>query len=413
MKGAIRKYWPPAFGKPAKERLIADLGRLALYCQPADPNPKSATDVDEAMKQFTWWPQRELLEQIEDGVLTIALTQRKYPARRIWKNFELVNKRNRKLHLLDHVNDLVSRARERFTELGWSKLEELSWEQGEDGKKLFHDISRVRENLTAAKTIDWAQHKGILSKLSDEEHFAHSSGNDIALACYARVLEFIVEEPKWEKLRKQSDALVFWLLKIGHPGAEGPDGLKVFNLWVSFKWFWEKEERIRRVREAKLAKFHQSKRVIEKSREDIEDDRLMELVRVKGDAYALAQLRERYIGWVKTKVKEILGSNLAVDDIAQNVFIQVWKAAPYYVHTAKFTTWLTEIAKNLALNERNRAIKEKQRIKFAHIGEDENTGASYWGDSDRADRLKEYALRALNQLSPQQRRIIKARFGIG
>src|SRR5262249_27669916 len=100
MKGAIRKYWPPAFGKPAKERLIADLGRLALYCQPADPKAKSATDVDEAMKQFTWWPQRELLEQIEDGVLTIALTQRKYPARRIWKNFELVNKRNRKLHLL-------------------------------------------------------------------------------------------------------------------------------------------------------------------------------------------------------------------------------------------------------------------------------------------------------------------------
>src|SRR5262249_6885616 len=219
---------------------------------------------------------------------------RKYPARRIWKNFELVNKRNRKLHLLDHVNDLVSRARERFTELGWSKLEELSWEQGEDGKKLFHDINRVRENLSAAKTIDWAQHKGILSKLSDEGLFAHPSGNDIALACYARVLEFIVEEPKWEKLRKQSEALVFWLLKIAHPGAEGRDGLEVFNLMASLKWFWEKKARIRREREAKLAKFHQSKIVIKKSREDIEDDRLMELVRIKGDTNALAQLWKRH-----------------------------------------------------------------------------------------------------------------------
>jgi hypothetical protein len=161
------------------------------------------------------------------------VTQRKYPERRIWKNFELVNKRNRKLHLLDHVNDLVSRARERFTELGWSKLEELSWEQGDNRKKLFRDICRVRENLSAAKTIDWAQHKGILSKLSDEGHFAHASDNDIALACYTRVLELIVEEPKWEKLREQSQALVFWLLKIGHPGSEGRDGLRVFNRMAS------------------------------------------------------------------------------------------------------------------------------------------------------------------------------------
>jgi RNA polymerase sigma-70 factor (ECF subfamily) len=321
-----------------------------------------------------------------------------------------VNKRNRKLHLVDHVNDLVSRARERFAELGWSKLEELSWKEDEGARKLLRDIRRVRQNLSAAKTIDWAQHKGILSKLSDEEHFAHSSGNDIALACYARVLELIVEEPKWEKLREQSQALVFWLLKIGHPGTEGRDGLRVFNRMASLRALFAELEETGRKRETKLAKFEQLKIVIKKSREDIEDDRLMELVRIKGDTYALAQLRQRYLGWVKKKAKEILGSDSAVDDIAQKVFIQVWKAAPHYVHTAKFTTWLTEIAKNLALNERKRAIKEKQR-KFAYVGEHENK-AIYGGDSDRTKSAKEDALRALSQLSPQQRRIIEVRFGL-
>jgi len=62
MKGAIRKYWRAAFGKRAKERLIADLGRLTFYCQPADPKAKGATDLHEAMKQFTYWPDAHLLQ---------------------------------------------------------------------------------------------------------------------------------------------------------------------------------------------------------------------------------------------------------------------------------------------------------------------------------------------------------------
>src|SRR5262249_39229574 len=91
----------------AEERLKDDLKRLALHCQPPDPRAKNATDLNEAMKQFTWWPNADLLERIEYGVLTIALTQRKYPERQLWKNFVLVNKRKKKLHLVERINELV------------------------------------------------------------------------------------------------------------------------------------------------------------------------------------------------------------------------------------------------------------------------------------------------------------------
>ena len=42
----------------------------------------------------------------------------------------------------------------------------------------------------------------------------------------------------------------------------------------------------------------------------------------------------------------MLGSNSDVEDIAQQVFIRVWKSARRYVPRAKFTTWLYTLAHN-------------------------------------------------------------------
>ena len=51
----------------------------------------------------------------------------------------------------------------------------------------------------------------------------------------------------------------------------------------------------------------------------------------------------------------MLGSNSDVEDIAQQVFIRVWKSASRYVARAKFTTWLLKITRNLVFNELRRA----------------------------------------------------------
>jgi RNA polymerase sigma-70 factor (ECF subfamily) len=90
-----------------------------------------------------------------------------------------------------------------------------------------------------------------------------------------------------------------------------------------------------------------------RSEDDAEDVRLMRLVSV-GDTAAFEQLVERHQALVAGTVARMLGSNSDVEDIAQQVFIRVWKSARRYVPRAKFTTWLLKITRNLVFNEMRR-----------------------------------------------------------
>ena len=91
-----------------------------------------------------------------------------------------------------------------------------------------------------------------------------------------------------------------------------------------------------------------------RSGDDAEDVRLMRLI-AGGDTTAFEQLIERHQTLVAGTVARMLGSNSDVEDIAQQVFIRVWKSAGRYVARAKFTTWLLKIARNLVFNEMRRA----------------------------------------------------------
>jgi RNA polymerase sigma factor, sigma-70 family len=91
-----------------------------------------------------------------------------------------------------------------------------------------------------------------------------------------------------------------------------------------------------------------------RSDEDAEDVRLMRLVS-DGDTSAFETLVERHQSLVAGTVARMLGSNSDVEDIAQQVFIRVWKSARRYVPRAKFTTWLLKITRNLVFNELRRS----------------------------------------------------------
>ncbi len=91
-----------------------------------------------------------------------------------------------------------------------------------------------------------------------------------------------------------------------------------------------------------------------RSDEDTEDVRLMQLVS-RGDTRAFEELIERHQSLVAGTVARMLGSNSDVEDIAQQVFIRVWKSARRYVPRAKFTTWLLKITRNLVFNELRRS----------------------------------------------------------
>ena len=87
--------------------------------------------------------------------------------------------------------------------------------------------------------------------------------------------------------------------------------------------------------------------------EDAEDIRLMQQVGA-GDTDAFEQLVERHQALVGGTVARMLASNSDVEDIAQQVFVRVWKSASRYVPQAKFTTWLLKITRNLVFNELRR-----------------------------------------------------------
>jgi RNA polymerase sigma-70 factor (ECF subfamily) len=79
------------------------------------------------------------------------------------------------------------------------------------------------------------------------------------------------------------------------------------------------------------------------------------MLRVKqGDMGAFEQLVDKYKQPVINVVYRMLRDVTEAEDIAQNVFVQVYKSAGRYEVSSKFSTWLFTIARNLCLNELRR-----------------------------------------------------------
>lgn len=74
----------------------------------------------------------------------------------------------------------------------------------------------------------------------------------------------------------------------------------------------------------------------------------------RGDTRAFTVLVERYRQPVMNFVLATLRDETEAEDLAQNVFVQVFKAAPRHQPTAKVSTWIFTIARNLCLNELRR-----------------------------------------------------------
>ncbi|WP_395742775.1 RNA polymerase sigma factor [Prosthecobacter sp.] len=92
---------------------------------------------------------------------------------------------------------------------------------------------------------------------------------------------------------------------------------------------------------------------------DQESIRLM--LRVKeGDVKAFERLVELHQSAVIGTCARMLNNVDDAHDIAQQVFIRVWRSAPRYEVTAKFTTWLFTITRNLVFNETRRRSRRKE-----------------------------------------------------
>ena len=89
-----------------------------------------------------------------------------------------------------------------------------------------------------------------------------------------------------------------------------------------------------------------------------DDIALMMLVR-DGDEAAFEQLVVRHQFRVVGTVGKMLGGEADAEDIAQQVFVRVWQSRARYNPSAKFTTWLLTITRNLVFNEMRRRRRSR------------------------------------------------------
>jgi RNA polymerase sigma-70 factor (ECF subfamily) len=90
------------------------------------------------------------------------------------------------------------------------------------------------------------------------------------------------------------------------------------------------------------------------------DSDVVLMLRVRnGDHAAFEALIEKYRKPLVNVIARYLGEDRDAEDLAQDVFVRVYRAAPRYEPSAKFSTWLYTIARRLCANySRGRALRK-------------------------------------------------------
>ena len=109
------------------------------------------------------------------------------------------------------------------------------------------------------------------------------------------------------------------------------------------------------------------------------------MLRVKqGDAAAFAELVDKYKQPVMNVAYRMLHDATEAEDLAQAVFVQVFKSAHRYQVSSKFLTWLFTIARNLCLNEIRRRSRHRAESMDASHPEQEDQPLHQFEDKQTA-----------------------------
>lgn len=131
--------------------------------------------------------------------------------------------------------------------------------------------------------------------------------------------------------------------------------------------------------------------------------------RVKeGDAVAFERLVLMHQQAVIGTAARMLGDVDAAHDIAQQVFVRIWKSASRYEATAKFTTWLFTILRNLVFNEhrrRGRHLEQSLEANQAEYGSEIPGDPSGTPDAEALQAELERAVDAAIQALPENQRM--------
>jgi RNA polymerase sigma-70 factor (ECF subfamily) len=137
------------------------------------------------------------------------------------------------------------------------------------------------------------------------------------------------------------------------------------------------------------------------------------MLRVKaGDQSAFEYLVHKYRRSMVSFMYRMARNTAAAEDLAQEVFLRVYRSRESYEATAKFTTWLYRIATNLAVNHARDTRHERPEVQVSLDEPDEETGTTLeLPDSNltaeqamvRRERMK--AIRSKVEALPEQQKL--------
>jgi RNA polymerase sigma-70 factor, ECF subfamily len=101
------------------------------------------------------------------------------------------------------------------------------------------------------------------------------------------------------------------------------------------------------------------------------------MLRVKaGDESAFDYLVQKYRRPLVSFMYRMARNTAAAEDLAQEVFLRVYRSRQTYEASAKFTTWLYRIATNLAVNHARDTRHERPEVTVSLDEPDEETGST-------------------------------------
>ena len=137
------------------------------------------------------------------------------------------------------------------------------------------------------------------------------------------------------------------------------------------------------------------------------------MLRVKaGDQSAFDYLVQKYRRPMVSFMYRMARNTAAAEDLAQEVFLRVYRSRQSYEASAKFTTWLYRIATNLAVNHARDTRHERPEVTVSLDEPDEETrhhsrtaGRSLTAEQAMVRRERMLAIRSKVEALPEQQKL--------
>jgi len=142
---------------------------------------------------------------------------------------------------------------------------------------------------------------------------------------------------------------------------------------------------------------------------DLPDEQLMARLAMR-DIKAFEALYDRYGTLVYSTALRVVGDVQLAEDIAQEVFLRIWRRPDHYVpQRGRFVTWLLSVARNGAVDQirtrgRRRRHETAGEDAARNLPDDEGRDPALMAQlADERQKVRQ----ALTSLPPEQRRVVE------